>query len=89
MRTGIISTDQLMDVTPSGAWPGHVAVHCVAWHPSLRRAPLLASGTASGLARVDWVEGGWTAPMRYTGGKRSVNDEEDDEDEDNEDELEL
>jgi transcription factor C subunit 6 len=57
MRTGVISTDQIMDLTPSGAWPGHVGVHCVAWHPSLRRAPLLASGTASGLARVDWVEG--------------------------------
>jgi transcription factor C subunit 6 len=91
MRTGIISTDQLMDVTPSGAWPGHVAIHCVAWHPSLRRAPLLASGTASGLARVDWVEGFWTTPARGRKSKASAkgDEEEEGESDDDEDELEV
>lgn len=37
------------------AWPPQVAINRVAWCRSLRRAQLLASGTASGLVRVDIV----------------------------------
>jgi len=42
-----------------GAWPPNVGIHRVAWHNGggLARAPLLASGTASGLCRVDWLVG--------------------------------
>ncbi|ORY81743.1 WD40-repeat-containing domain protein [Leucosporidium creatinivorum] len=42
----------------TGAWAPEINVSRVCWHPSLNRACLLASGTVSGLVRVDWVEGG-------------------------------
>lgn len=41
-----------------GAWPAEVACLRTCWHPSLLRASLLATGTAAGLVRIDWVEGG-------------------------------
>lgn len=43
----------------SGVWPVQVGVHRVAWHSGggLHSAPLLASGTASGLCRIDWMKG--------------------------------
>ncbi|KAK4051066.1 hypothetical protein OIO90_004806 [Microbotryomycetes sp. JL221] len=44
----------------SGAWSPGVGVTTVAWHPNLQRACLLASGTASGVVRIDWLEGGET-----------------------------
>jgi transcription factor C subunit 6 len=47
--------------TGTGAWPSQVGVHRVAWNAGngLNAAPLLASGTASGLCRVDWLMGRW------------------------------
>jgi transcription factor C subunit 6 len=47
--------------TGTGAWPSEVGVHRVAWNAGngLNAAPLLASGTASGLCRVDWLMGRW------------------------------
>lgn len=45
----------------TGAWPLQVGVHRVVWNAGngLNAAPLLASGTASGLCRVDWLMGRW------------------------------
>jgi hypothetical protein len=40
-----------------GAWASEVGVHCVSWCKSIRRAGLLASGSASGLVRLDCVQG--------------------------------
>lgn len=47
--------------TQSMLWPAQQACHTVAWHPSIRRAGLLASGLACGLVRVDVLEGPWAA----------------------------
>lgn len=43
-----------------GAWPASVSVTKVAWNEGggLAGAGLLASGTASGLCRVDWLGSG-------------------------------
>jgi len=53
--------DTLADARPanSGAWPANISVTCVRWNSGggLTRAPLLASATASGLCRVDWLIG--------------------------------
>jgi transcription factor C subunit 6 len=38
-----------------GAWRPEVGIHCVSWCKSIRRAGLLASGSASGLVRIDFV----------------------------------
>lgn len=47
--------------TNTGVWPPEMGVHRVAWNSGngLGGAPLLASATASGLCRVDWVMGRW------------------------------
>ncbi|KAF8550445.1 hypothetical protein OG21DRAFT_1446590 [Imleria badia] len=47
--------------TNTGVWPPEMGVHRVAWNNGngLGGAPLLASATASGLCRVDWVMGRW------------------------------
>ncbi|KAG8932075.1 hypothetical protein FRC02_001705 [Tulasnella sp. 418] len=47
--------NQVSEVGGSGAWPPEVGVHCVAWNTSngLTKCQLLASGTASGLCRID------------------------------------
>lgn len=42
---------------PSAAWLPEVAAQCVSWGKSLHRPCFLATGTHSGLVRVDWVEG--------------------------------
>lgn len=34
-----------------------VATQCVSWGKSIHRPLMLATGTNSGLVRVDWVEG--------------------------------
>lgn len=39
------------------AWTPHIAVTKANWHPSLRLAPMLLTGSASGLGRIDWCEG--------------------------------
>lgn len=43
----------------SGAWPKEVGVHRVVWNTGsgYNCAPLLASGMACGLVRIDWLEG--------------------------------
>ncbi|KAJ8468928.1 hypothetical protein ONZ51_g9335 [Trametes cubensis] len=45
----------------TGAWPPEVGIHRVVWNDGngLGRIPLLASATASGLCRVDWLMGRW------------------------------
>jgi transcription factor C subunit 6 len=45
----------------TGAWPSQVGVNKVTWNSGngLGGASLLASATASGLCRVDWLEGRW------------------------------
>lgn len=51
-----------MPVTPgTGVWPPAVSVHRVAWNcgNGLACASLLGSATASGICRVDWLEGRW------------------------------
>lgn len=42
-----------------GIWPIEVGVHRVAWNSGggMSRAPLLASGMACGLVRIDWLVG--------------------------------
>ena len=47
--------------TNTGVWPPEMGVHRVAWNNGngLGGAPLLASATASGLCRVDWLMGRW------------------------------
>ncbi|TNY18287.1 hypothetical protein DMC30DRAFT_62850 [Rhodotorula diobovata] len=44
----------------TAAWPAEQAVTAAAWHPAIACAPLCATGTAIGLGRVDWAEGGQT-----------------------------
>ncbi|KAI0636554.1 hypothetical protein C8Q77DRAFT_1093294 [Trametes polyzona] len=54
----------------TGAWPPEVGVHRVVWNDGngLARTPLLASATASGLCRVDWLLGRWVREqLPYTG----------------------
>ena len=54
--------DDTMDSNHStGVWPPEVGVHRVAWNSGngLGCASLLASGTRSGLCRVDWLRGRW------------------------------
>lgn len=43
----------------TGAWPPEVSVTRVTWQSGsgLARGPLLASATASGLCRIDWLLG--------------------------------
>ncbi|GAA5875870.1 hypothetical protein JCM3774_001107 [Rhodotorula dairenensis] len=41
----------------TAAWALEQGVLCSEWHSSMDRCALLATGTASGLGRVDWVEG--------------------------------
>jgi transcription factor C subunit 6 len=56
-------TEPLAERTSSstGAWSPEVSVHRVAWNDGggLAGTPWLASATASGLCRVDWLEGRW------------------------------
>ena len=54
----------------SGVWPTEVGVLCVVWNTAcdLARAPLLASSTASGLCRIDWLIGRSHGAMQTFGG---------------------
>ncbi|KLO14191.1 hypothetical protein SCHPADRAFT_325445 [Schizopora paradoxa] len=77
----------------SGAWPANVSVTCVRWNSGggLTRAPLLASATASGLCRVDWLLGHFARGHVPYGGikfvrKESGADVKDETDDDLEDE---
>ncbi|KAF8516951.1 hypothetical protein BU17DRAFT_92339 [Hysterangium stoloniferum] len=54
------ATDTSSSLPPStGAWSPEISVTRVVWHSGsgMARAPLLASATASGLCRVDWLLG--------------------------------
>ncbi|TFK90283.1 hypothetical protein K466DRAFT_543680 [Polyporus arcularius HHB13444] len=54
----------------TGAWPPEIGVHRVVWNDGngLANTPLLASGTGSGLCRVDWLLGRWGKdPPPYNG----------------------
>jgi transcription factor C subunit 6 len=63
--------------TGTGAWPSQVAVHRVVWNAGngLNAAPLLASGTASGLCRVDWLMGRWLRDKISYGGVINIRGE--------------
>ena len=45
----------------TGVWPPSISIHRVAWNcgNGLSSASLLGSATASGICRVDWLEGRW------------------------------
>jgi transcription factor C subunit 6 len=47
--------------TTSGAWPWQIGIHRVVWNGGngLGAAGMLASATASGICRVDWLQGRW------------------------------
>jgi len=50
-----------IDKSSSSAWPQQVGIHRVAWNSGngLAAAGMLASATASGICRVDWLQGRW------------------------------
>jgi transcription factor C subunit 6 len=85
-----------IDVSGTGTWPTQVGVHRVSWNSGngLSAAGLLGSGTASGLGRVDCLEGRWlTGRVPYVSVANmrkevelGVSEEEEDEDEGDEDE---
>ncbi|KZV71848.1 hypothetical protein PENSPDRAFT_650271 [Peniophora sp. CONT] len=57
----------------TGAWPSNIAVTRVAWGSgSIAAAPLLASATASGLCRIDWLEGRWLRDRVPYGGIEGI-----------------
>lgn len=45
----------------SALWPHEVSIISVCWNScnGLENAPWLASGTVSGLVRIDWLQGRW------------------------------
>ena len=78
----------------TGAWPPEVGIHRVVWNDGngLARSPMLASATASGLCRVDWLLGRWGKdPQPYNGieGMRGETTETFDEDEEDDDVEQL
>lgn len=88
------SAHEAQSNSPVGIWPALVAVQCVTWCPSIRRASVLASGMACGLVRIDAVEGGWHGKgMRWGGidelidGVTNANGQGADKDEEDEDDL--
>lgn len=58
----------------TGAWPREVGVHCVVWNTGngLASSGLLASGTASGLCRVDVLWGRWSKEKIPYGGVENI-----------------
>lgn len=57
-------------VDGSALWPHEVSVLSTCWNSSngLENAPWLASGTVSGLVRIDWLQGRWFRnAIPYTG----------------------
>lgn len=65
----------------NGAWPSEVAVTRVVWHDGagLAGASWLASASASGLCRVDWLEGRWIRDRVPYGGLEVIRGEKEDE----------
>ncbi|ESK88790.1 hypothetical protein Moror_17124 [Moniliophthora roreri MCA 2997] len=63
----------------TGAWPREVGIHVVAWNSSngLSNAGLLASATASGLCRIDWLWGRWMKGKIPYHGIHGIRGEED------------
>ena len=63
----------------TGAWPTEVGVVRVAWNSAggLARAPLLASATAAGLCRVDYLDGRWMRDKMPYGGVQGIRKEGD------------
>ena len=54
----------------SSLWPREASVLSTCWNScnGLENAPWLASGTASGLVRIDWLQGRWFRnAIPYTG----------------------
>ena len=58
-RTSSGKNTQETSKSSSALWPTAIGVQRVSWNSGggLARAPLLASGTGSGLCRVDWLLG--------------------------------
>lgn len=64
---------------PSGLWPSNIAVTAVRWNScsGLGYAPLLLSGTASGIVRIDFLEGGWIRDVIPYGSIDKIRGQED------------
>jgi len=58
----------------TGAWPQQVGVNCVVWNngDGIASSTLLASGTASGLCRVDVLLGRWLRDKIPYGGIEGI-----------------
>ncbi|CCA67499.1 hypothetical protein PIIN_01328 [Serendipita indica DSM 11827] len=61
-------------IEPSGLWAPNIAVSTVAWNSvnGLGNASLLASGTTSGLVRIDEPEGAWMRGTRPYGSMAEI-----------------
>lgn len=61
----------------TGAWPVNIGVLQAAWHSGggLGAASLLASSTASGLCRVDYLPGRWVNEKLPYGGVEGIRGE--------------
>lgn len=72
----------------TGAWPPEVAVTRVVWHEGagLEGASWLASASASGLCRIDWLKGRWIRDRVPYGGVEVIRGEKDAEEVDDDDE---
>lgn len=64
---------------PFATWSPQVGLLTTVWHPSLELNCLLATGTASGLGRVDWVDAMTPSSRRRAAAVFKI--EEDDENE--------
>jgi|ERR1700722_6675156 len=55
------TSDNGLSGASTGVWPQQAGIHRVVWNDGngLAAAGLLASGTASGICRVDWLQGRW------------------------------
>jgi len=63
----------------TGAWSPEISVTRVVWHSGsgMARAPLLASATASGICRVDWLLGRFSHDRFPYGGVAALRGEVD------------
>ena len=75
-----MATDDFQTGTQgTGAWSPEVSVTRVSWNngAGLARAPLLASATASGICRIDWLLGHFQDGRVPYGGIEAIRNETD------------
>ncbi|TDL27316.1 hypothetical protein BD410DRAFT_818788 [Rickenella mellea] len=70
----------LVNTIGTGTWPSQIGVLRVCWNTGagLARAPFLASGTASGLCRIDWLLGRFLREKQPYGGIEGIRKEVED-----------